>query len=229
MPAPADIDFEWHATLTDWLAGVFRTPLSVTMVDNYRDGLGSLLQEALERERGSPEGALAMHQALIRDEATETAVRLLGIAFTELFEGIGGPRTVSPFESAHASPTGRLFQAPSRVMKQRLSKAQLTLSREDNEPADHLSIELALLARLMRRDASDDDQLALFDDHLLVWVPGFARAVKDQDNTGFYAGAASLLLDFLAERRGALANRLSQQGHASADRSRERIEPCRTE
>jgi len=207
MRPPPALDGDWHATLADWLAGVFATPPSVATIDSYRNGLGSLLLEALNWEPACGKGAAIMQRAFIHGEDAEAATRRFSTAFTQLFEGVGGPRTVSPFESAHVSPSGRLFQASSVAMKRRLRQAQLTPSTGDREPADHLSIELALLARLMRRDASEGEQLALLNDHLLVWVPGFARAIEHQDSSGFYAGAASILSGFLAERWLALADR----------------------
>jgi TorA-specific chaperone len=124
----------------------------------------------------------------------------------QLFEGVGGPRTVSPFESAHTGPRGRLFQAPAKDMEHLLSQTGLVLTCGIGEPSDHLSIELALLAHMLR-DCSDWPETAsLLDRRLLNWVPGFARAIQLVDSTGFYAGVASLLVGFLYAQRRAIAD-----------------------
>jgi TorA-specific chaperone len=216
-------DADWQATLADWLAGIFAAAPSDATVDSYRTGVGALLLEALHWEPGCSKGATIMQRAFIQGEPTAAAAHRFSVAFTQLFEGLGGPHTVPPFESAHASPSGRLFQASSSAMKRRLREAELTPSTGDREPADHLSVELALLASLMRRDGSEGAQLALLNDHLLVWVPGFARAVAQQDSTGFYGGAALALSGFLAERQVDLADR---SGHRSASQPSNGISPC---
>jgi len=203
---------DWHAALADWLAGLFAAAPSVDTMLSYRNGLGARLLEALAHEPGCSGGALSMRGALTRDEPDTALTRRLGMAFTQLFEGAGGPRTVSPFESVHASPSGRLFQASSSAMDRRLRRARTAPGTGLREPSDHLSIELALLARLMRDPASVGEQAGLLDDHLLAWVPGFTRGVETHDPGGFYAGAAVVLLGFLTERRTLLMNRAPAPG-----------------
>jgi TorA-specific chaperone len=132
----------------------------------------------------------------------------LATAFTHLFDGVDGPRTVSLYESAHVSDSGRLFQESARDMDRLLRHSDVSTADALAEPADHLSIELALLARLMRRHDTDgaahQAQITLLDEHLLVWVPIFVDRCRNADHTGFYAGAAWVLRGFLCARRLAL-------------------------
>ena len=205
-------DDDWDATLADWLSGVFAPPLSADAVASYRTGLGALLLEALDHQAGCEAGVLAMAAALAASEPLPSVTRRLGRAFTQLFEGAGGPQTVSPFESAHSSRPGRLFQASSIAMERLLHEAQTAPLTGYREPSDHISIELALLAQLIRSGASAHRQAALLDDHLLTWVPAFAEAIEVNDGTGFYAGAASVLVGFLAEKRAALMDQTLEPG-----------------
>jgi TorA-specific chaperone len=194
----------WNALIAEWLAGLFVAPISAAAVANYRDGLGATLMDILADELGCESGAQRMRSALTTDASPAVVARKLSAAFTLLFDGVGGHRTVSPYESAHVSASGRLFQAPASDMDSLLRQANLSINDMFREPPDHLSIELALLARLIRQDTGQRAQAALLDDHLLAWVPMFADQCCDADSTGFYAGAAGMLAGFLVAQRAAL-------------------------
>jgi TorA-specific chaperone len=92
-------------------------------------------------------------------------------------------------------------------MEKLLRQSDVSTDDAFREPSDHLAIELALLAWLIRRDADCRVQAALLDDHLLVWVPAFADRCRQCDPTGFYAGAAQVLMAFLTAHRATLPHR----------------------
>jgi TorA-specific chaperone len=194
----------WNALLAEWMAGLFMAPLSPSAVANYRDGLGATLLDILADELGCESDAQRMRSALTTDASTTAVARKLSAAFTRLFDGVGGHRTVSLYESAHVSASGRLFQAPASDIGLLLRQANMSTNSMLREPPDHLSIELALLARLIRQDSAQQAQITLLDDHLLAWVPIFADRCCAADSTGFYAGAARTLTGFLLAQRVAL-------------------------
>lgn len=189
----------------EWLAGLFLAPPTADTVTSYRHGLGAMLLEELEQQPGCHDGAGRMEAALTNPGTPVMLARQFGTAFMHLFEGAGGPGTVSPFESAHLGPRGRLFQAPATDMDRLLARADLRPASGPSEPSDHLSMELALMAHMLRVQAGRQAVASLLDRRLLNWVPGFAQAVQAADHTGFYAGAASLLVGFLRGQRRAVA------------------------
>lgn len=192
------------ASLLDWLAGVFMAPPSAGTITSYRQDIGAALFEMLAEY---PECAAGVRQMQAVSECGDEAgavARRLDIEFTRLFGGAGGAHAVSPYESAYVGDTGRLYQKPAGDMALSLRQFNLSVSAAFREPPDHLSIELAMLARLTRQGTAVDAIAALLDDHLLGWVPAFAAECRDADSTGFYAGAASALAEFLAMQRNAL-------------------------
>ena len=197
----------WNASIAEWLAGIFVAPPTTDAIGSYRERIGSTLFATLAEEPGCVAGAQRMQSALAAQGSAAAVARKLAAAFTELFDGVGGSKTVSLYESAHVSRSGRLFQAPSGDMERLLRQSDLSTDDAFREPPDHLSIELALLARLIRDDEDPQAQTALLDDHLLVWVPDFADRCRECDRTGFYAGAAQVLAAFLAAQRAALRHR----------------------
>ena len=203
VASPMEPGDGWGALVADCFAGLFSAPLSPASVSSYRVGLGADLLATLADEPGCSAGVRTMQTALA-DGAADTVMQRLAHAFTLLFDGVGGPETVPPYESAHVSATGRLFQAPVGQIDRLLAVWDVSVGGGSCEPSDHLSIELALLALMMRRPGSQPEQAVLLDDHLLAWVPAFAGRCSAIGACGFYAGAAQALPGFLGARRAAL-------------------------
>jgi TorA specific chaperone len=204
-------DLSWNALIAEWLAGIFVAPPTTDAVVSYREAIGATLFEALAEEPGCAAGAQRMQFALNVEGSAGAVARKLAAAFTQLFDGIGGSKTVSLYESAYVSVSGRLFQAPSGDIEKLLRQSDVSTDLAFREPSDHLSIELALLAWLIRHDAERQAQAALLDDHLLVWVPDFADRCREHDRTGFYAGTAQVLTAFLTAQRAALQHQRTTQ------------------
>jgi len=190
--------------IAEWLAGLFMAPVLADVVTSYRVGLAARFLDLLADEPGCEAGVLRMRSALMTEDPPVTVARKLAAAFTLLFDGVGGPHTVSPYESAYVGGSGRLFGSPAAEMDRLLRQSDVSTDGAFREPPDHLSIELALLARLTRQDAGHQAQAALLDDHLLSWVPNFADRCGNADPTGFYAGAVGVLTAFLTAQRASL-------------------------
>ena len=216
VPTEPPPDGGWDVLIAEWLAGLFIAPPTAATVANYRNGLGASFFDTLAETPACRPGVQRMRATLLTNDPPAVVARTLSVAFTLLFDGVGGGMSVAPYESAHVGDGGRLFQQPVSDMDRLLRLSEMSPARTFREPADHLSIELSLLAHLLRHEASHragvtlPTLLALLDDHLLVWVPIFADRCSVADGTGFYAGAAQVLAGFLRARRAALRTRRSR-------------------
>jgi len=197
-------DLGWNASIAEWLAGIFVAPPTADTVVSYREAIGATLFEALAEEPGCAAGARRMRSALNAEMSATAVARQLAATFTQLFDGVGGAKTVSLYESAYVGVSGRLFQAATGEMEDLLRQSDVSTDDAFREPSDHLSIELALLAWSIRHDVDRQAQAALLDDHLLIWAPAFADRCREYDRTGFYAGAAQVLTAFLTAQRAML-------------------------
>jgi TorA-specific chaperone len=192
------------ATLADCfaeLAAVFGAPLEPTDVGRLRetgrfDALAALAADP--RHAADLAAALA---ALRTADTIETATSRLNAAFCTLFLGLGGNAATQPIESAHRGD-GRLFQEPVEVMNDLLAAHGLRPAEGFVEPADHLSLELALLEQLIRLEVC----LVDVDEHATIralrlrladWTPEFADEVGRADPSGFYAPLARVLVRLL--------------------------------
>lgn len=187
-PAAASSGRTDPAPLLTLLAALYAAPPEAEAIASLRRGAGATFLADL-RAHGDPEGALAGFAAALAgpEDDAELAHRL-AYAFGLLFLGIGGPATIAPYESFHRYG-GRLFQAPTSEMDGLLAAHGLSPALA-GEPADHLSIEMALLAHLVATGHPDRHPLA---ERLAGWVPLLRDELAAGDATGFFAAAARLV------------------------------------
>ena len=93
-----------------------------------------------------------------------------------------------------------------------MAEVGFEVAPESGELPDHISVELAFMAELARREAeacSNGDierqrrcvviQSRFLSEHLGRWAGFFAEKVRDRADTRFYADFAGLLASFVAE------------------------------
>ncbi|MEF2074730.1 TorD/DmsD family molecular chaperone [Consotaella aegiceratis] len=202
-PIPPSSPDAWDERLLAWrwFAHLFRAAPDEATAMSLRDGEGAAF-----RDRLAVDPALAPHLAEMRrlvndyDDA-RALTRRMGIAFCHLFLGVGGPSTVAPYESCHLGEKGRMFDTATADMEALLRRLDIGLAADVHEPADHISVELEVMALLV---ATDDAEAAPFLERLARWMPSFAAACFARDPFGFYAAAASALEAFVERERLAL-------------------------
>jgi TorA-specific chaperone len=198
----AGLEQDWEARcnatafIAVWLAEVFIAPLTIVAVSEHCSTDGAQLLEAIGDELGCRSAIDRMRSALSGGAAAASIERELSIAYTLLFEGVAGSATVPLYESAYGGEGTRLFQRATADMESMLQDCALSVSKDCCEPPDHLSIELALLAAVLRDD--DKPRAAFLRDRLRAWVPEFAARCNKADGNGFYGGAAMVLNGLLA-------------------------------
>ena len=198
---------EQRAIIYEWLSGLFEEALPTSRINSYQSGSGAHLLAVLAEDARLRHGVDRMRAALSPDVPADDIARGLERTFTALFLGAGGPDSLPPYESAHVSHSGLLFQEATGEMQQLLSRLGMSVERRCKEPPDHLAIEVATLAQLLRLRAKSDSSAldgtaAAFVRRLFAWVSTFSQRCTALDPTGFYAGASMLLLAFLDQEHG---------------------------
>jgi TorA maturation chaperone TorD len=152
--------------------------------------------------------------ALLAESATarETEAKLRR-DYNRLF--IGPERLKAPpYESVHRSPDHLVFDRETLEVRAAYAQFGLAAPRLNQEPDDHIGLELGFLAALCVRgldalEADDDRELArvldavaaFLRDHLLVWGPRCLTQAANASATYFYQGVAALGLGTLARAR----------------------------
>ncbi len=107
-----------------------------------------------------------------------------------------------PYASVHGAEDARLYGPPEARMQEFLAGASLAVQDEFREPADHLAVYLAVMARLAEDQgqaadigAAARDQIAFLQDALLSWLPAFDAAHHQASpRFDFYPALAALLV-----------------------------------
>jgi TorA specific chaperone len=203
-----------RAALYRWFARLFLTSPGEALVRELREGRMRAVLDSLAMTPGAEQPAAAICRALDQGSAASVAADL-AVARFRLFDGIGGDRTTPPYRSAFTSDSGLLCQAATAEMEQVLRQYGLKPDASVREPADHLSLQLEVVAQLALRAAEAEEagaappllaaQAEFIDRQLLDWVPHFAARLATVDEPGFHAGLAALLVLVLRQDRTYLA------------------------
>jgi TorA maturation chaperone TorD len=126
--------------------------------------------------------------------------------YQRLFLG-PGPICAPPWESFYRSKEHLLFEEWTYQVRKEYHRYGLTFIRENNEPDDHLLLELEYMIFLVNACLKGmetvslrvliEDQILFIENHLMAWIPLFCQRVIDHSNSQLYTGAAMLLTDFL--------------------------------
>ena len=186
-----------------WLANLFATELTVEIIAHYGSPEGMAFLALIGEQSGlEPLVARLSDLAGGPDEAESTAMTLAG-SFARLFLGAGGRCSAPPYQSAYLGKNPRLYQAPVAQMDEILRLLNMSLPSDFREPADHISVQLNVMADLVGR-GNVNQQMDFLDRHLVCWLAEFAAACQQHDRIGFYAAAASGLADWLKADQAAL-------------------------
>lgn len=168
-----------------WLSAIFAAPLDdeALAICHANVAFGAVA----ENSTLVPE-LRAMRDAMNALPLGTAGTARLARAYTLLFSGAGGPATIAPYESMFATSNGRLFGEPEARMRALLRDLDLHVASGPGEPADHVSIEFAVMAEL----AEDSGRRADLARHLDGWLGDFRHACAVVDETRFYAAAATL-------------------------------------
>jgi TorA maturation chaperone TorD len=147
----------------------------------------------------------------------------IALDYTRLF--LGPDHVLAPpWESVHRNPLHLTFQQETLGVRAWYRRFGLVLQRKENEPDDHLGLELAFLAHLAGKAIEaykvvDDDGLIqvlraqgdFLTAHPLRWVKSWCSQVLDQAGTDFYRGVALLAHGSLQEAAQLLDVKLPQR------------------
>ncbi|AIO68520.1 TorD/DmsD family molecular chaperone [Burkholderia oklahomensis] len=180
---------EFRALVASWIAGLLAAPLDEMTIAHYREPDIAALLDELAAALDCHSAITGMHAALASTDSPRTAALDLSVAYTRLFEGVTGAPAVPLYESAYMG--SRLFDQATHDMASLLPRVGMAIRRGSGEPPDHISVELALLASLLRK--GDDDNAKRMEARLRRWIPAFVAACRDRDPGGFYGSTATLL------------------------------------
>ncbi len=92
------------------------------------------------------------------------------------------------------------------------------LAAQENEPSDHIAIQLALMARMVTKEETLSAQYYFLHHHIMCWAPLFRDSCQQRDEAGFYARAVSVIVGFIREDEQYLESLLMDDFYLSSQR-----------
>jgi putative dimethyl sulfoxide reductase chaperone len=136
--------------------------------------------------------------------------------YQRLFVG-PGPIEVPLWESVYRSKDHLLFEETTFQVRKLYHRFGLQYHKENNEPDDHLLIELEFLIYLIDSSLQElqiphqcrttphsfedvyEAQIEFLEQHLCKWVPKFCSKMLESTESLLYQGAALILTDFIMD------------------------------
>ncbi len=200
-PIEADwFESENRQLVYQWFANLFAFEISAEQLSHFRGPKGAAFLSRLEQHAAFSSMTRQLSELASHDEDQGKVSLDLAGAFARVFLGAGGRHSAPPYQSMYLDNNQRLFQAPVTQMECLLRELELSTPPEFREPADHISVQLTVMAELVGRGEACM-QLSFLDAHLNDWVSDFASACRACDRQGFYGQSASALVDWLKADR----------------------------
>lgn len=199
-----------RASLYHWFAMAFFAPPTADEIVDMREGKTYYLLQALAATPDTSPGVAAMLEVVSADNPALVA-SALGAAHAGLFLGVSAYEAAPPYRSVYSNAPGLLCQQATAEMDRVLRQHRLRLREQVNEPSDHVSIQLEVMAQLALRYSEaaqskanhladlQSEQARFLAEQLLSWLPAFARRVVEVDSLGCHAGLASVMLAVLEQ------------------------------
>jgi putative dimethyl sulfoxide reductase chaperone len=152
------------------------------------------------------ENARKIAEEIKRFRSSETLLKEAVSEYNDLFVG-PNPLPAPLWESVYLGREHILFDEQTLKARTFYRKYGLNFIFENNQPDDHIAVELEFLAYLIRASLESEsvsalnelmkDQLSFMNSHLGNWVPSFCGRLLKGTEHPLYQGLASLLKDFI--------------------------------
>lgn len=152
--------------------------------------LRAILAEAAQPPLDPPLDQLLEQLAAL---GAKTPASELEVDFARLFFSPRGA-LCPPWEGVWKDPGGHLFGPAHEAVLGFSRRVGVEPVAFQNESCDHVALELAFVGMLLERDNGTRDILESFwRDHVVSWMPAFARDLQTKARTDFYRSVGRLL------------------------------------
>lgn len=136
----------------------------------------------------------------------------LAADFASLFL-LAPPDGVSPYAGHYPHTTASAERQQMNVLL-----IEHSLTARENEPSDHIAIQLALMAKMVAKEEALSAQYYFLHHHMMCWAPLLRDACLARDEQGFYPQAVNLIVSFMREDEQYLESLLMDDFYLSSQR-----------
>lgn len=124
--------------------------------------------------------------------------------FNQLFVG-PNRLEAAPYESVYRNTDRALMQTETMAVRKFYERAGLILSKKNNDPEDHLSLELEFVCYLLQESIDDDFYYPLYESflnlHLFHWVEEHCELVREKTTNTLITGVSYILQGMMEVER----------------------------
>ncbi|HCB1743502.1 molecular chaperone TorD [Citrobacter sp. RHBSTW-00696] len=134
-----------------------------------------------------------LERSLVRALRRESRQLELAADYASLFL-LAPPGGVSPYAGHYPHTT-----APEERKEMNVLLVEHGLTPQDNEPADHIAVQLALMARMVTKKETLSAQYYFLHHHIMCWAPLLRESCLHRDEEGVYPQAVNVITHFMRE------------------------------
>ncbi|HHE8441025.1 molecular chaperone TorD [Citrobacter sp. Cb021] len=134
-----------------------------------------------------------LERSLVRALRRESRQLELAADYASLFL-LAPPGGVSPYAGHYPHTT-----APEERKEMNVLLVEYGLTPQDNEPADHIAVQLALMARMVTKKETLSAQYYFLHHHIMCWAPLLRESCLHRDEEGVYSQAVNVITHFMRE------------------------------
>lgn len=153
-----------------------------------------------------------LERSLARVQRREYRQLELAADFASLFL-LAPPGGVSPYAGHYPHTT-----APEERRQMNVLLVEQGLAARENEPSDHIAVQLALMARMVGKEEKVAAQYYFLHHHIMCWAPLLRESCLHRDEGGFYPQAVNVIVSFMREDEQYLESLLMDDFYLSSQR-----------
>lgn len=134
-----------------------------------------------------------LERSLVRALRRESRQLELAADYASLFL-LEPPGGVSPYAGHYPHTT-----TPEERKEMNVLLVEYGLTPQDNEPADHIAVQLALMARMVTKKETLSAQYYFLHHHIMCWAPLLRESCLQRDEEGVYPQAVNVITHFMRE------------------------------
>lgn len=185
--------FQQRAAVYQWFSQLLFRELNEEQLTSLESGENRKWLASLTAIPGLSFDIKNLERRLARVLRREDRQLELAADFASLFL-LAPPGGVSPYAGHYPHTTAAEERREMNVLL-----VEYGLTPHENEPADHIAIQLSLMARMVANKEKLSAQYYFLHHHIMCWAPLLRESCLHRDEEGFYPQAVNVITHFMRE------------------------------
>lgn len=201
-----------RAAVYQWFSQLLFRELDEKQLASLENGENRRWLSSLKEIPGLSLNVKKMERSLTQILRRDSRQLELAADFASLFL-LAPPGGVSPYAGHYPHTTAAEERRQMNVLL-----VEQGLAARENEPADHIAVQLALMARMVTKEETLSAQYYFLHHHIMCWATLLRDSCLARDEEGFYPLAVNVIVSFMREDEQYLESLLMEDFYFSSQR-----------